>query len=71
MTWLVLLVQVIVPILVKLIERLIPERVTHKRGEMKWVKKKKEQAIGGLQRFNKWTTNADIAAKGKKEGIIE
>lgn len=57
----------LIPLIIFLIQKFIPERVTHKRGEMKWVKDKKQKTIARLQKFHSGMTHADIVAKGKNE----
>ena len=57
----------LVPLIIFLIQKFIPESVTHKRGEMLWVKDKKQKAIERLQRFHKGMTAAEIASIGKRD----
>ena len=61
----------LIPLVIFLIQKFVPERVTHKRGEMKWMKEKKQKTIDRLHKFHTGMTVKEIAEKGRKDGLIE
>lgn len=56
----------LIPLIIFLIQKFIPDRVTRTRGEIHWVKEKKQKTINYLEKFRGMTIK-EISEYGKNQ----